>query len=573
MITIFGLEIILPQELYFLSGLTGSFLGTILVSVVAASALYLFVFVLLKLIFARTDTEVDDVILDVTRWPFVIYAILFSLERSAEVWGHQGFAGGIEKLLWALMAIVATYWIADLLKNVALYELERYSRRSEAAWDDVLAPVLKRLVPPLIWIVGFIVFLQSLGLDLTGLYVALGGTAFILGFALQDVLSNLFSGLVLLLDTPFQFEDVIRLEDGTMAVVKDIGLRVTHLYNTKDHSDIYIPNSVLGGMSIVNITRPTTDLATSITVGVAYTADSKYNDIKDMAKNVTAILNKVILGHPDVFGDIEEKLSVLSEFSQFVSLKEGKKELAEKRLKVEQKLNKKLEQLEILLDGRMEEDGVDGFAQLASRLEKGGLDSEEKKQLKQVYSDILATVGLVVTQEHKSRFSRIKPHLVEEGPGDNLFQLIRIWYQAWLRDPDLVKEDSTYLPKEWERKLSFMRVKLERLYQFVINPTGHERRLDNDAKNIVNWIRDNFKESHVLWKDPDIRLANFGASSLDFEISYYVDNIKLEHFERADRIQDELRREIKLRFDEAGIEIPFPQTDIWFRSTLEARNK
>jgi MscS family membrane protein len=564
MITIFGIEVTLPQQLSFFSGLPGSFLGTIIISAAVAVAIFFLIFVGLKMAFSRTDTEVDDVILGATRWPFIIFAILFSLERSVEVWGYDGMAGWIEKILWASMAVVITYWISRLLKDVALYELKKYSQHSEAAWDDVLAPVLERIVPPVIWTVGLITSLQILGFDMTGLYVALGGTAFILGFALQDVLSNLFSGLVLLLDTPFQFGDVIQLEDGTMAVVKEIGLRVTHLYHTKDHSDIYMPNSVLGGMSIVNITRPTTDLAASVTVGVAYVANSTYGP-KEEEGNVTNILKKIIMGHPDVFGDITEKLVALQDFSQFVSGSE-KKEKVEKRLKAEQVLNKRLEYLEHELDD---------FAKLASLLEtsslkKGGLGKNEIKMLNQVYSDILIAAGLKTVPAQRKGLSISKPRLEDDNSG--LIQFVRDWYTAWLLDPDLVNEDTEGLKAEWEQKLEFMRIKMERLYRFVNNPIGHERRLDDEAKNIVKWIHAEFKESRVLWKDPDVRLVNFGASSLDFEISYYVDNIKLEHYERADRIQDELRREIKYRLDEAKIEIPFPQTDIWFRSALQSHN-
>ena len=586
MITIFGFEIALPLPFSFLSGILGSFFGTILASIVIAFILYLLIFVILKLVFAKTDTEVDDVVIAASRRPFIILAVLFDLERSAEVWGTDGLAGGIEKLLRALMVIVITYWVSRLIKDVALYQLEKYSKQSEAAWDDVLAPVLERMVPPIIWIVGLLIFLQVLGFDVTGLYVALGGTAFILGFALQDVLSNLFSGLVLLLDTPFQFGDVIQLEDGTMAVVKEIGLRVTHLYNTKDHSDIYMPNSALGGMSIVNITRPTTDLAASVAIGVAYSADSTYS-LEKQQGNVTVILNKIILGHPDVFGQIDEKLEALPAFSQLLSVKRMKIENAAKRLEAEKKLNSKLKELE---------DKLGLFANRASSFEKGGLNDNEKKQLNIDYSDILVTAGLKVVPAQRKGLAISKPRLEDNNTG--LFQFVRDWYTAWLLDPDLVKEDTGYsveelkpewgweqklefmktlkgtgsLKVEWEQKLEFMKIKLERLYRYVSNPTGHERRLDDAAKNIVKWIHENFKESRVLWKDPDVRLVNFGASSLDFEISYYVDNIKLEHYERADRIQDELRREIKYRLDEAKIEIPFPQTDIWFRSALESRS-
>jgi MscS family membrane protein len=154
-----------------------------------------------------------------------------------------------------------------------------------------------------------------------------------------------------------------------------------------------------------------------------------------------------------------------------------------------------------------------------------------------------------------------------------IIKLVESWTKEWLKDPDLLREDQTSLPAEWEQKLFFLRIKLERLYLHVINLDGHEMRLDDEAFQIVKWISTDFKELDADEKYPDIRLVNFGASSLDFEISFYVDNIKLEHYERADRIKDELRREIKRQFDKAGIEIPFPQTDVWFRSALEAHNQ
>lgn len=68
---------------------------------------------------------------------------------------------------------------------------------------------LETIIPPLIYVFGTFFFLQSLGIDLTGLWVAFGGITFVLGFALKDILANFFSGLVLLIDTPFQFDDMV----------------------------------------------------------------------------------------------------------------------------------------------------------------------------------------------------------------------------------------------------------------------------------------------------------------------------------------------------------------------------
>ena len=50
-----------------------------------------------------------------------------------------------------------------------------------------------------------------------------------IGFAIKDILANFFSGIVLLIDTPFQFGDVLRLEDGSLGMLKKIGVRGIYL--------------------------------------------------------------------------------------------------------------------------------------------------------------------------------------------------------------------------------------------------------------------------------------------------------------------------------------------------------
>jgi len=102
--------------------------------------------------------------------------------------------------------------------------------------------------------------------SLLGTLVVLGCGVFILAFILRDVLYNLFCGVALLLDKPFQLDDVVKMEDGSIVVVKGIGLRVTHLYNVDDHSEIFIPNNNFANQRLVNITRPNPDLTASSTV-------------------------------------------------------------------------------------------------------------------------------------------------------------------------------------------------------------------------------------------------------------------------------------------------------------------
>jgi small-conductance mechanosensitive channel len=56
---------------------------------------------------------------------------------------------------------------------------------------------------------------------------------------------------------------------------------------------------------------------------------------------------------------------------------------------------------------------------------------------------------------------------------------------------------------------------------------------------------------------------------MSFTVEFFIDDIELEHFERQERVQRELRREIVRRFREAKIDMPFAQYVIVFRSELK----
>lgn len=591
MITIWDLEIQLPASLIFLSGDIGSFLGTLLASLLGGLFLYFFLSVVVYRIFRRTESELDDIILGVTYKPLIFFSILLGLEKAFEVFGVVGWVGWIERVLWIGIVVTITYWLAHLFKDVIIGQLEIYSRNSDVEWDDILAPAIKTIVPPLIYLLGIIIALQLLGLNLTGLYVALGGTAFIIGFALQDPLSNLFSGLVILLDAPFQVEDVIKLDGETIAVIKKVGLRVTHVYDSQHHVDIFIPNSSFGGGNIVNITRPTTDLAVSLTIGVGYSSD--------VAK-VERILREIVNGHPDIFAsqDIQDNLiereKLIRRFGSFSADKKIEKSLL--RLRAENKVNELLMELERHLGQ---------FSRLAARLEKGGLSSAEIIELQNAYKSILSNVGLSEIRVNRRWPKRAKWRLeVDQKTTSSLIYAINDWLKAWMEDPNLVPddmpdedaietlkerlnlnegeinllyltlggdmdtEDLGKLGREWVSKVRKLVKRIEHGYELVYSPVGYERQLDNYSSLLREWMQKEFKQRAVGWRDPDIYLVNTGASSLDFQINYYVDNIKLEHWERADRIKNELLREILRRFQEENIEIPFPQSDVWFRNNL-----
>lgn len=99
-------------------------------------------------------------------------------------------------------------------------------------------------------IIGFIVALPQVGISLSGLLVAGGIMGIVLGFASQAVVSNLISGLFLLIERPIEIGDGINIE-GTSGVVKDIKILSTTIRN---YDGIYVrlPNNKVFNSTIQN---------------------------------------------------------------------------------------------------------------------------------------------------------------------------------------------------------------------------------------------------------------------------------------------------------------------------------
>ncbi|MGB0685249.1 MAG: mechanosensitive ion channel family protein [Planctomycetota bacterium] len=111
------------------------------------------------------------------------------------------------------------------------------------------------------------------GWDATGWLASAGVAGLVIGFAAQDTLANLFAGVFILGDRPYQVGDMISLDTGERGRVTLIGLRSTRLM-TRDDVEVTIPNAVMGGAKIVNESGGMRTRARyKVPFGVAYGSD------------------------------------------------------------------------------------------------------------------------------------------------------------------------------------------------------------------------------------------------------------------------------------------------------------
>lgn len=106
------------------------------------------------------------------------------------------------------------------------------------------------------------------GVDLSGALTALGVTSLIVSFALQDTLSGLASGFLLVSDRPFEPGDWIEVGD-TEGLVIDLNWRTTRI-RTRNGDTVTVPNGQLANASIVNYTSPDPLHRVVVTLQVAF---------------------------------------------------------------------------------------------------------------------------------------------------------------------------------------------------------------------------------------------------------------------------------------------------------------
>ena len=135
-----------------------------------------------------------------------------------------------------------------------------------------MAPVVRKLVSIFLIGTSLIIILKKFNYDILSLVTALGIGSLAIGLAAKDTLAQMISGFILIIDRPFRIGDRIKLADGQIGDVVDIGLRSTKIQGL-DSTVMIIPNSDLCNSKVINMVRPTAVIQGRITIGVSYESD------------------------------------------------------------------------------------------------------------------------------------------------------------------------------------------------------------------------------------------------------------------------------------------------------------
>ena len=186
-----------------------------------------------------------------------------------------------------LLILLVFRLLARLARGVTVRSLSA----SKVEVSRLLKDMITSMVHRVIMILGFLVALSQLGVSLGPLLAGLGVVGFIVGFALQDVLSNFASGMMILFYRPFDVDDLVDVA-GAFGKVSRMTLVSTTIL-TLDHQTLVVPNSKIWGDVIKNVTAQKIRRV-DMTFGISY---------QDDIPAVERVLQAIVAEHSKVLED------------------------------------------------------------------------------------------------------------------------------------------------------------------------------------------------------------------------------------------------------------------------------
>ena len=220
----------------------------------------------------KTETDVDDRIARQIRGPLVWTIILVGLSLAYLEFGAPARVNYF--VLGILQTVIALTWAVTLMR-VGRILLELVSEMV-----DKITFIEPRTLPLFDMVLTVVVvggFLYAIciawSIPLTSWLASAGVLGIAVGFAAKDSLSNLFSGVFIVADTPYRIGDFVVLDNTIRGEVLEIGMRSTRLL-TRDDIEVTVPNALIANSQIVNQTGgPHEKMRVRVKVEAAYGSD------------------------------------------------------------------------------------------------------------------------------------------------------------------------------------------------------------------------------------------------------------------------------------------------------------
>ncbi|HEY9035693.1 MAG TPA: mechanosensitive ion channel family protein [Pseudomonadales bacterium] len=266
-------------------------------STLARAVYWLFANVIRKFT-AKTETHLDDMLVDMVQKPLVMSLVLVGIWFSLTILTLPATLDiAIKNIVQFLIVMLVALLITRLLDAIINEYVKPLADNSDNDLDDHLLPLLQKGGKIIVWSMAIIIGLNNAGYDVAALLAGLGIGGIALAMAAKDTIANVFGGFTIFTDRPFKLNDRIKVAgyDGT---VKEIGVRSTRL-QTLEGRIVTIPNSKFAESPVENVSwEPNRKII--LELGLTYDTQPEAMDkalalLKSIADEHAGVDEKIIL--------------------------------------------------------------------------------------------------------------------------------------------------------------------------------------------------------------------------------------------------------------------------------------
>nr|AIF10683.1 small-conductance mechanosensitive channel-like protein [uncultured marine group II/III euryarchaeote KM3_46_H05] len=241
----------------------------------------------LKLI-SKSDNKYDDTLFELAT-PLINAGVVLGGLWLTLVWAIEGDSSK-SMILATLIVIILVYMIARFFaKTVEIFVpigFESLNKRGGVDLGGIESLLLSGL-KLVIWLGAAIVIFGQLNIDITGILASATVISLVVGMALKETASNLVSGMMMVMDKPFEVGDKITVMGVTGKVV-DVGIMSTKIKTGQEHQ-VVIPNKSISGKEVINFAKGGPEDAPKrvnlrLNIGVGY--DEEPAHVKQMILDV-----------------------------------------------------------------------------------------------------------------------------------------------------------------------------------------------------------------------------------------------------------------------------------------------
>jgi MscS family membrane protein len=222
-------------------------------SIIGAKLIYWVLSKIARKLTSKTKSKLDDILLDMLEEPIAyligitgIWKSIYYIEIS------ESTGNSYDKIYYLILVGLLAWALTRTLDALVEVYLIPLVEKSKSELDDQLLPILIKTIKSAVWTICIIIGLDNAGYDVGAVIAGLGIGGLAFALAAQDSVKNLFGGITIFTDKPFQIKDRIKIS-GFDGSVEEIGIRSTRI-RTLDGRRVTIPNSKFSESAIENVT-------------------------------------------------------------------------------------------------------------------------------------------------------------------------------------------------------------------------------------------------------------------------------------------------------------------------------